>query len=144
MYIHIVLYLINNTNSSRYPDKLHCKKHVYRSRWVEYGSLLFSRKNLVRNGLKKDDVLFSLLFNLELEYVVRQAQEQDIGLEAKGEWEISFSGYADDLNLVGNNKKSIVSTNNKLRRVKKWDLRWMRERQNLWWWEKGFNYRISI
>jgi hypothetical protein len=59
----------------------------------------------VQNGLKQEDVLSSLLFNVALEYVIRKVQENQVGLNLNGTHRLL--AYADDVNLLGDNTDTI-------------------------------------
>jgi hypothetical protein len=53
----------------------------------------------IKNGLKKGDVLSSLLFNFSLGYVIRRVQVKQDGLKLNGKCQ--FVVYADDVNILG-------------------------------------------
>lgn len=58
-------------------------------------------------GLKQGDALPPILFNTVLEKVVRSVQSNKLGINI-GKTTLDIQGFADDLNLVGENKEMIV------------------------------------
>jgi hypothetical protein len=57
------------------------------------------------NGLKQGDALSPLLFNFPLEYAIRRVQVIHKGLKLKETHQLLV--YADDVNLVGENRDTI-------------------------------------
>jgi hypothetical protein len=55
----------------------------------------------IQSGLKQGDVLSSLLFSFAVEYVIRQVEENQMGLKLNGTLKLLF--YAGDMNLLGDN-----------------------------------------
>ena len=51
-----------------------------------------------KNGLKKGDVLSTLLFNLALEYAIKRVQVNQDSLKLNGTNKFLF--YADDVNIL--------------------------------------------
>jgi hypothetical protein len=54
----------------------------------------------IHNGLKQEDALSKLLFNLALEYTIRKVKEYQSG-KTVNEWTLKILIYADDANLLG-------------------------------------------
>jgi len=53
----------------------------------------------IRNGLKKEDALSPLLFNIALEGAIRRVQVNHEGLKFRGTHKLLV--YADDINMLG-------------------------------------------
>jgi hypothetical protein len=54
-----------------------------------------------QNGLKQGDALSPLLFNFALEYAIRKAQENQVGLKLNATHQLLI--YADDVTLLEDN-----------------------------------------
>jgi hypothetical protein len=55
----------------------------------------------IQNGLKQGVALSPLLFNFALEYAIRKAQENQVGLKLNGTHQLL--AYVDDASLLGGN-----------------------------------------
>jgi hypothetical protein len=52
----------------------------------------------IRNGLKQGDTLLPLIFNFALEYAIRKAWENQVGLKLNGTDQLLT--YGDEVNLL--------------------------------------------
>jgi len=61
----------------------------------------------IHNGLKQGDALSHLLFNLVLEYAIKEIQKSEDGLKLNGITQLLT--YADDIALLGDNKETLIN-----------------------------------
>ena len=60
---------------------------------------------LFKNGLKQEEALSPLVFNFAQEYAIRKVQETNFGLDVNDPHQVL--AYADDVNLIGDNIRTI-------------------------------------
>ena len=58
--------------------------------------------------MKQGDALSPQLFNFSLEYAIRKVQETNLGLDMNGTHQVLT--YADDVNLIGDDIRTIERT----------------------------------
>ena len=71
---------------------------------VRIGNYLYSSFT-IHNGFKHSDALSPLLFNSALECAIRRVQESSLGLDMNDTHQVL--DYADDVNLIGNDIRTI-------------------------------------
>jgi hypothetical protein len=73
--------------------------------------------SLIRNGIKQGDALSPLLINFALNHAIRKVQKNQVGLMLKGTHQVLV--YADDVNLLGDNKSTKKKNTEHLANVSK-------------------------
>jgi hypothetical protein len=79
----------------------------------------FSDTFHIQNHLKHGDVLLALLFNFALEYAIRKAQENYVGLKLNGTHQLPI--YTDDANVLGERMTTIKKNTEALNDTSKKD-----------------------
>ena len=72
----------------------------------EFWIIMLSSTFNIHSRLKQGDALSPLLFNLVLEYAIKEMQKSD-GLQLNGTTQILT--YADDIALLGDNKETLIN-----------------------------------
>jgi hypothetical protein len=77
-------------------------------------SKYLSDKFLIQNGLslRRGDDLSLLLFNFALEYAIKRIQENQVGLQLEGTYQLLMN--ADDVNLLGDHTDTIKKRTRRL------------------------------
>ena len=102
----LVHWLVQKLNESEKQNNFYNyeNEQLWNYNKVKIGNYL-SSSFPIENGLKQGDDLSPLLFNFALEYAIRKVQETNLGLDMNGTHQVL--AYADDVNLIGDDIKTI-------------------------------------